>query len=286
MLHRPHIEFVHAQMLPWRRVPPGAARPDAEYKFLSRDSEDGACSCLIRYPAGWHRVADECLVADEEFYVIEGEISIDDQTYGPDSYAFLPAGWPRREMRVNHGAVVLCFYSRQPDFAPRPPDEAMPGIAARAIPYIDVLHMPWDLKLNDPKLAHLNISRKNLRTDPVTGERTFLSLVLPHSEPPGSRGPTEQHPVVEEAYVISGSLTGPQGAMHPGAYFWRPPGIAHGPFGTRWGCVSLIRFVGGRHVNVWSETEAPFSFDAPYRPVLPPEMAYLAGTPWVPAGIY
>jgi hypothetical protein len=68
--------------------------------------------------------------------------------------------------------------------------------------------------------------------------------------------------------------------MFPGAYFWRPPGIAHGPFGTRWGCVSLIRFLGGRHVNQWSEAEAPFSFDTPYDPVLPPTLAHLRGTPW------
>jgi hypothetical protein len=284
MLDRQRIEFIHAQMLPWRRVPPGAARPDAEYKLLSRDPADGACSCLIRYPAGWSREGNECLTADEEFYVLEGELIMDGTRYSADSYAFLPAGWPRHEMRVPHGAVVLTFFNRQPDFAP--PTKLAEAEAARAIPLIDVLHMPWDLTLNDPKLAHLGISRKNLRTDPVTGERTFLSMVLPHSEPPGARGPTEQHPIVEEAYVISGSLVGPQGEMFPGGYFWRPPHIAHGPFGTRWGCVSLIRFIGGAHKNVWSQTEAPFRFDAPYNPKLPPEFAHLRDQPWVPAGIY
>lgn len=284
MLNRPQIEFIHAQMLPWRRVPPGAARPDAEYKFLSRDDEDGACSCLIRYPAGWSREGNECLTADEEFYVLEGTLILDGTTYGPDTYAFLPAGWPRHTMRVPLGAVVLTFFNQQPDF--RPPVRLSDLAVSRAIPFTDVLHMPWDLSLNDPKLAHLGISRKNLRTDPVTGERTFLSMVLPHSEPPGAKGPTEEHPIVEEAYVISGSLVGPQGEMHPGAYFWRPPHIAHGPFGTRWGCVSLIRFVGGPHRNVWSKTEAPFRFDAPYAPVLPPALSHLRETPWVPPGIY
>ena len=143
--------------------------------------------------------------------------------------------------------------------------------------------MPWDLSLNDPNLKHLGISRKNLRTDPVTGERTFLSLILPQASPTGNKGPQEIHPVVEEAFVISGTLTGPQGTMHPGAYFWRPPGIPHGPFGARWGSVSLMRFVGGQHVNVWSENEAGFAFDAPYAPVLPDELAWLADKPWQPA---
>jgi hypothetical protein len=286
MLNRPHIEFIHAQSLPWQRIPPGAARPDAEYKFLSRDPDDGACSCLIRFPAGWRRDADECLLADEEFYVIEGEILLDGQRFGPDTYAFLPAGWPRHHMQVPKGAVMLAFYSQRLDTAPLLPEATLPSIMARAIPFMDVLHMPWDRTVNDANLAHLGISRKNLRTDTVTGERTFLSLVLPHSEPLGQQGPTEKHPTVEEAYVIAGTTVGPHGSMYPGAYFWRPPGIEHGPFGTRWGCVTLIRFVGGRHVNVWSEAQAPFSFNAPYQPVLPAELAYLASTPWTPPGIY
>ena len=74
--------------------------------------------------------------------------------------------------------------------------------------------------------------------------------------------------------------------MHAGAYFWRPPGIPHGPFGTRWGCVALIRFVGGRHVNIWTVDEAPFDFHQPYRPVLPPEYAHLRAIPWVPPQAY
>ena len=280
---RPHIEFLQAQTLPWRRIPPGRARPDAEYKFLSRDTETGACTCLIRYPPGWWREADEALDADEECYVLDGAIEIDDQTLGPDHYAFLPAGLPRRSMRSRGGAVVLTFFNREPGFAAARSDALDVATTARALPHLDVLRMPWDRRLNDPRLAHLGIGRKDLRTDPVSGERSFLSLMLPHAEPPGARGPRESHPVVEECFVLAGSLTGPHGTMHAGAYFWRPPGIPHGPFGTRWGCVALIRFVGGRHVNIWSEDEADFSFDAPYQPVLPPELSHLQDQPWRPA---
>lgn len=283
---RAHVEFMQAQMLPWRRIPPGRARPDAEYKFLSRDPDSGACSCLVRYPPGWSREAVEALDADEEFYVLDGNLDMDDAHFGPDHYGFLPAGWPRQRMRTHGGAVVLTFFDREPGFAPTPTGPPPPELAARAIPHLDVLGMPWDRTLNDPRLAHLGIGRKNLRTDPATGERSFLSLMLPHAEPPGARGPRETHPVVEECFVLAGSLTGPHGTMHAGAYFWRPAGIPHGPFGTRFGCVALIRFVGGRHVNVWSEDEAPFAFDTPYRPILPPDLAHLAGTPWCPAAVY
>ncbi|WP_439532142.1 cupin domain-containing protein [Polymorphobacter sp.] len=285
MPNRPHIEFVQAQMLPWRRLGPGLARTDAEYKLLSHDVATGACSVLMRYPPGWTREGPEHLGAAEEFYVLDGGLEVDGRVYAADCYAFLPAGWTRHHMASPAGCVLLAFFDAEPVLHAGAGDgraEADPA----AVPFQNVLHMAWDMTLNDPKLRHLGIGRKDLRRDPVTGERTFLSLILPQSEPPGRRGPTERHPVVEEAYVVAGSLTGPHGTMHPGAYFWRPPGIAHGPFGSRWGAVSLVRFVGGRHVNLWSTDEAPFAFDAPYAPVLPPDLAHLALVPYVAAAAW
>jgi hypothetical protein len=276
---RPHIEFIQAQLLPWRRIGAGAARPDAEYKFLSRDPADGACSALIRYPAGWRREGPQTIEAAEEFYVLDGALMIDGVEFGFDVYGFAPARAKRLSIAAPNGAVVLTFFDREPALSATIDPDA-------ALVRVDALHSPWDMTLNDPKLAHLGISRKNLRIDAVTGERTFLSMILPHSEPPCGEGPREIHPVVEEAYIIAGSLSGPQGVMEPGAYFWRPAGIAHGPFGTRWGCVALIRFVGGRHENVWTKDIAPFSFNAPYRPVLPEPLAAFALAPWTPPPRY
>ena len=47
---RSHIEFIQAQLLPWRWIGQEAAGPGAEYKFLSCDEETGVCSVLIRLP--------------------------------------------------------------------------------------------------------------------------------------------------------------------------------------------------------------------------------------------
>lgn len=279
MLERPTIEFIQAQLIPWRRIGPSNARPDAEYKFLSRDEVTGGCSALIRYPLGWRREGPEHLTVAEEFYVLDGAIALNGMWFGFDHYGHVPAGTTHHRLESPEGAVVLTFFEGEPILSPGAGDD-------HPVTHIDALHMPWDMTLNDPKLAHLGISRKDLRADPETGARTFLSMILPHSEPPGSKGPTETHPTVEEAYVIAGSLTGPHGTMAPGAYFWRPPGIAHGPFGTRWGCVALIRFLGGKHVNQWSPQDAPFSFDAPYDPVLPPELSAYAYAPWTPPPRY
>lgn len=279
---RPHIEFIQAQLLPWQHVGPDGARPGVEYKFLSRDPVSGACSVLLRYPAGWRREGEEHLLAAEEFYVLDGSLLIDDRiACTADCYAHWPRGWVHRSVAAPRGAVVLAFYDARPEVRPGRPDT--PAREDLLVRRLDVARMPWDTTLNDPNLRHLGIARKNLRQDPDTGERSFLSLIMPHSAPDGNIGPKEVHPCVEEAYVLSGALSGPHGVMHPGAYFWRPPGIPHGPFGSRWGAVSLMRFVGGRHVNVWTDEQAPFLLDAPYQPVLPPDLSHLMQLHYTPA---
>ena len=285
MLERGHIEFIQSQQLPWQRIGGGLARPNVDYKMLSRDPSDGACSILMRYPAGWSREGAEHIEADEEFYVLHGSLEMDGHVYPEDSYAFLPAGWSRHNMRSPDGCVILAFYNREPNLINEVGDSSAEA-SGRAIRHLDVAAMAWDMTLNDPNLKHLGISRKNLRTDPETGERTFLSLILPQATPTGNKGPQEKHPVVEESYVISGTTTGPHGTMYPGGYFWRPPGIAHGPFGSRWGGVSLMRFVGGKHVNIWTDEDAPFSYDAPYSPILPDELKEYENKPWTPPAEY
>ena len=278
MINRAHIEFVQSQMLPWRRIGAGLARPDAEYKLLSRDAGDGACSLLLRYPPGWSREGPEFIDAAEEFYVLDGSLQIDDHNWRADSYGWLPAGLTRTHMHSPAGCVMLAFYDAEPVLR-----GGQGPKLAQSLCHVVATELEWDLTLYDPHLRHLGIGRKNLRTDPDTGERTFLSLILPQSAPENGQGPQEMHPVVEEAFVLSGSLASPHGTMQPGAYFWRPPMIPHGPFGAHWGAVSLIRFVGGRHVNLWTHQHAKLDMRAPYAPVLPPELAHLAQTIWQPA---
>ncbi|MEP2989534.1 MAG: hypothetical protein ABJN65_03010 [Parasphingorhabdus sp.] len=48
----------------------------------------------------------------------------------------------------------------------------------------------------------------------------------------------------------------------------------------------MIRFVGGKHVNVWTEEKARFDFDAPYNPILPDELQHYAKTEWSPPPVY
>jgi hypothetical protein len=271
---RPHIEFIQSQHLPWQAEP---LLPGAWCRVLSTDDTTGACTLLSRLDPGLNFARGSPIAADEEFYVLSGCYYLNGLEYAAGCYGYYPAGHPRRDAYSPEGAVILRFF----DATPRrmAPDEPAPADRPTAQPFVDAFRMLWDRSVFDHRLDHLAPARKILRIDPLTGQKTFLFMTAPQSHPTNWRGPLEHHPTPEEAYLLAGDLTGPCGTLRPGAYFWRPPGIPHGPFGSRGGSLSLIRFVGGAHINHWSAESHPFSYAQPYRPVLPPALAALARAP-------
>ena len=267
---RPWIEFLFAQHLPW--LPgglPGGTRADAEAKILSADPARGDCSVLLRYPAGWSRPDGEALAAEEEMYVLDGAIEINGRSYGRDTYACFPPGHVRRSAASQRGCVTLTFFDRKPVLATSAADAD-----AQLIEFIDVTAMRWDTKTADPTLEWMGNRRKVLKWDRDYDQKgTFVFSTPPHTFPENWRCPTLTHPCVEESFKLAGDMIGPQGRMTAGAYFWRPAGIPHGPFGSHDGSLSIIRFKYGKHINVWDKTPVRFSFDTPYKPALPPELA-------------
>ena len=111
---RPWIEYVQSQNLSWVAGDLWGVRPGIEAKILSLDDDNGAASLLIKYPAGWRLDWEGALSVDEEFLVLEGELSIGHQTHRDRSYAHLPAGYGRGPMTSPSGAVVLTFISGRP----------------------------------------------------------------------------------------------------------------------------------------------------------------------------
>ena len=273
---RAHVEFIQSQALPWRKGLHGGARDDVESRVLSIDPGSGACSVLLRYPAGWRRGASEFLAADEEFFVIDGELSINGVTYPPYAYAYLPAGHERREAVSAGGAVVLAFFEVEPRLVR--PDETFREDAG-LVEFIDTHMLEWKLATHDPEVPP-GLMTKTLRIDPDTKDRTWMNSIAPLARPEGFMGSTEWHPVVEEMYQLSGDLAGDRGVMKAGAYFWRPPDVRHGSYGTRTGYLSLWRCKGGPLVNFWSEETYPLSYAPPHDPVLPPEMEEFGRKPW------
>ena len=269
---RPLIEFIFAQCLPWQAGAAGGLRAELDAKVLSRDTDTGEASLLLRYPAGWTRRHPEALAAEEEMYVLDGEITINGRTYRRDCYACFPAGYVRTSADSPNGCVLLTFFD-----APPTATTAAMRTDTPLVEFIDLYDMAWDTSVADPSLAWMGNRRKVLRWDPVYDQKaTFVFATPPQIYPTDWLCPTLTHPCAEESFVLAGEITGPHGRQGEGGYFWRPAEVPHGPFGTRGGCLSLIRFRHGQHINVWDPTPIRFSFDMPYKPVIPPELAPLA----------
>lgn len=267
---RPFIEFIQQQALPWSTGLDGGGRPDVDVRVLSRDEADGSASLLLRYPRGWSRTATEHLRADEELFVLSGALEINGRRYAPKCYAHLPAGYTRTEQASPDGAVVLTFFSGEP------------GVSAgagtcdteRLVEFVDAFAGEWGGNFH-PRFPP-GAGRKYLRRDPHDGEETWILGTMPLR---WGRRP-EQHPVVEEMYLLSGELVGHVGVMRAGAYFWRPPHEWHGPFGSPTGNLMLFRTKGGPLSTVYTEHEVPFSWAPAHRPILPPELQPHGGQPW------
>ena len=84
---RPFIEFIQSQQLPWvEKSYVTKIRPGVLVRELSLDTESGGCSLLLKYPENYVHADSHILNADEEFFVIDGEITIDGQKYGRYNY--------------------------------------------------------------------------------------------------------------------------------------------------------------------------------------------------------
>ena len=262
---RPFIEFVQAQALPWRGGVPGDARPGVESRLLSHDDATGACTLLVRYPAGWRSSDLHHLDVDEELFVLGGDLEIGESKHTEKSYAHLPAGYDRAGARSAGGAVVLTFFSGEP--------RSVPGAAPagtlderRLVERVDGHAGDWGGNFH-PQFPP-GAGRKFLRRDPIDGEETWLLGTMPLRS---GRRP-EKHPVVEEMFLLSGELVGHVGVMQAGAYFWRPPEEWHGPFGSKTGNLMLFRTKGGPLSTVYTDHEVDFTWTPEHRPILPPEL--------------
>ena len=273
---RPHIEFIQSQALPWREDVWNGRFAGACVKVLSEDDETGAASTMVRYPAGWSRTGPEHLDADEELAVLDGTIEINGVNYTELCYAHLPAGHTRRSASSPGGAVTLTFVSRQPATkAGEGPDDD----SERLVEKVDTLGTKLDTSLRELGVdvdegdgmldGFRKFSRIICREDPHTHDQTWIL-----SAPPLWRNDViEIHPVVEEMYLITGDLTGDTGLMKPGAYFWRPAGMPHGPFGSKTGNLLFFRTQGGPLSTDFQPGAHLFSWEAKLNPVLPPELA-------------
>ncbi len=263
---RPWIEFVQSQNLPWTAGDLWGIRPGVESKVLSLDLENGAASLLVRYPPGWRLERAGALSVDEEFLVLDGALSIGALRYREKSYAHLPGGYARGPMASDTGAAVLSFFSARPAWS-----AVSACDPARLVENLDALAVPYTARFH-PEFPP-GAGRKTLYEDPVTHDQSWILGTLPMRWAERA----EVHPVIEEMYLLSGESHGNRGVMRPGAYFWRPPQIPHGPYGTLTGNLYFFRTKGGPLSTHYVDAERPFRWWPDYDPVLPDAVSAARG---------
>jgi hypothetical protein len=188
----------------------------------------------------------------------------------------LPSGYRRDELRSQSGAVVLTFFKgrAQTSSARRPRFDRTHLVA-----HCDSDLMPWDTRFSH-QFVGTGIGIKFLRNVPG-GDRTWLlHKSADRRQDLPERGRLEKHPCGEEFFLLEGQLNWPMGPMKPGAYFWRPPGIVHGPGASLPGYLALYRSKAGAFSTDWQDETRPRPIsDPPYRPVLPKGMRLRRGAP-------
>jgi len=265
---RPHIEFVQCQNIAWERQPDGS-----EVKRLNADPENGEETLIVRYPAGFVQRPGRPEDRAEEYFLLERAMTIEGVPVGYHGYGFLPRGEATGARETDIGASLLLFRHGRGD------PNSVTGVA-EAI-RIDTPAMPWDMSIGDAKLGHLRLARKILRLGPNDSGRTFLLAGMPHGVPQVEALPAEKHDHCEEMLMLSGEMWAPEGLMRPGAYFFRPPGIRHGPHVSPNGFFQIMRSPGvNTIVTQWEKDLSPLPIGAPYAPVLPDGMPESWGREW------
>jgi len=96
--------------LTWREVTIPDSSPSVTMARL-REEPDGAFWALVRFPAGWSRPVVGHYLSDEEFWLLEGELTISGVTYVPQQGDHIPAGQPRADSRSPNGALALARFA-------------------------------------------------------------------------------------------------------------------------------------------------------------------------------
>ncbi len=198
------------------------------------------------------------LSRDEEFFVLDGAMTINGMDFSAGDYGYHPAGYERHQVVGPDGCGVLTF--REPA-----------GADGALIEHLRTRDMPWG-SATDATVAGSSVGRKLLRPDSASGERTWMLKIETGPGKPFEIRGLEKHPCVEEVFLLDGDIAMPAGVMAPGAYFWRPADIVHGPMGTRTGFLGFFRAKEGPFSTEWAKAESEIPWDASYDPVLPHEV--------------
>ncbi len=193
-----------------------ASLPGVRAKQLSGDPQTRRTSNRVDLPAAWRGTSGGTPGRSIELFVIDGQLTIADISFGRGGYAFLPAGSLGFNIVSEDGARILYFVN-----------DTDPESVIRSPIIIDSSLLEWE---PTPKLG---VSTKELRSDPGNGSKTWLVRVAT-----GASEAWQSSSALREGYLVTGNQQYSEcvnGEIEtwqyaPGGYFYRPANtISGGP---------------------------------------------------------
>lgn len=105
----------------------------------------------------------------------------------------------------------------------------LPPLASR---FVDVDALPWERSERHP-----GVETKTLLIDRSSGLLTLLLRMAP-----GARLPDHEHVLIEQTWVLEGSLECGEGVCRAGQFVWRPAGSRHEAWAGQQGGLMLGMF--------------------------------------------
>lgn len=104
----------------------------------------------------------------------------------------------------------------------------LPPLASR---FVDVAALPWE------QTAFPGVEQKTLLIDRESGLLTVLLKMAP-----GAKLPDHEHVLIEQTYLLAGTLQCGEGTVTAGNFVWRPAGSRHEAWAGAQGNLSIAMF--------------------------------------------
>ncbi|MEX2241775.1 MAG: cupin domain-containing protein [Burkholderiales bacterium] len=105
------------------------------------------------------------------------------------------------------------------------------NLPPQASRFVDVVALPWE------KTSFPGVEAKTLLIDRDSGLLTVLLKMGP-----GAKLPDHEHVLIEQTYLLSGTLVCGEGTVTAGNFVWRPAGSRHEAWAGPEGNLSLAMF--------------------------------------------
>lgn len=157
---------------------------------LHVDPATKASVSLVQFPAGWRRPGVGHYLSGEEFFVLQGSLTVSGQEYLPGSWAWIPPYASRSDSCADSGALALAWFSGPARWLSSAGDARVTSASAPSLPPSGLLRRRTSGVPGSSEVLATG------PTEPAAMDRELLSLhefrwayVPAHRQPPPLAGP-------------------------------------------------------------------------------------------------